>query len=45
VSREDSSVPADLSDAAFADAPAADGDRHCIVCMRMADDEGKKRGP
>jgi len=45
VPREDSGVPADLRDAAFADAPAAHGDRHCILCMRIADDEGKKRGP
>ena len=41
---EASSLLADLGDAAFADAPATDGNRDRILCARIDRDSGKKCG-
>jgi hypothetical protein len=39
---EASSLLADFGDAAFADAPATDGNRDRILCARIDRDNGKK---
>ena len=40
---EESTLLADLGDAAFADASATDRNRDCILCARVDRDNGKKR--